>query len=159
MADLELDFELQLSDALDAQHAGLPDEAQITLWLAQALRGRVASAAITARLVDAAESQALNEQYRGKDKPTNVLSFPNDLPPGVPGADLIGDLVLCVPVIEQEAEEQHKALEAHWAHLFVHGALHLAGFDHIESAEADIMEALEQQILANLGYPDPYLNT
>ena len=133
----------------------LPAEADFLRW-AQAAYRDDAAAEVLIRLVDAAESQALNRDYRGKDKPTNVLSFPFDVPPGIPNEHL-GDLVICAPVVQAEASEQGKPVESHWAHMVVHGMLHLQGFDHIEDAEAEEMEALEREILARLGYPDPYV--
>jgi probable rRNA maturation factor len=117
-------------------------------------------AAIAIRLVDEPESQALNSQYRGKDKPTNILSFPFELPEGLPAeaADaMLGDLVICAPIVQQEAKQQQKPIMDHWAHLVMHGALHLLGYDHIEEQEAEQMEALERQLLEQLGIPDPYL--
>lgn len=109
-------------------------------------------------IVDNDESRELNAQYRGKDKPTNVLSFPAEFPEGV-DVDWLGDLVVCAPVVEQEAHEQGKTLEAHWVHMTVHGTLHLLGFDHIVDAEAEEMESLETDILVKLGYPPPYIET
>lgn len=110
---------------------------------------------VSVRLVDREESHALNLEYRGKDSPTNVLSFPSDLPPDLPFVHL-GDIVVCTPVIHAEAKEQGKPVKAHWAHMCVHGALHLLGYDHIDDAEAEEMEALEVEILGGLGFPDPY---
>ncbi|MGL5337628.1 MAG: rRNA maturation RNase YbeY, partial [Aeromonas veronii] len=95
--------------------------------------------------------------YRGKDKPTNVLSFPFEAPPGLE-LPLLGDLVICRQVVEREAEEQGKPLMAHWAHMVVHGSLHLLGYDHIEDEEAEEMEALERDIMQELGFADPYLS-
>jgi len=104
---------------------------------------------LTIRIVDAAESQALNLDFRGKDKPTNVLSFQGD-------TVVLGDLVICAPVVAREAQEQGKALLAHWAHMVVHGCLHLQGLDHEDELEAVRMEARETRILKNLGFPNPY---
>ena len=106
--------------------------------------------------VDEAESHELNLTYRGKDKPTNVLSFPFEAPPGIE-MPLLGDLIICRQVVEQEAKEQQKPLEAHWAHMVVHGSLHLLGYDHIEDNEAEEMESLETEIMLALGYEDPYI--
>lgn len=111
---------------------------------------------MTIRLVDEAESHELNLTYRGKDKPTNVLSFPFEAPPGIE-MPLLGDLIICRQVVEQEAKEQQKPLEAHWAHMVVHGSLHLLGYDHIEDDEAEEMESLETEIMLALGYEDPYI--
>ncbi|MCB1807111.1 MAG: rRNA maturation RNase YbeY, partial [Candidatus Competibacteraceae bacterium] len=111
---------------------------------------------LTIRLVDEAESSMLNESYRHKQGPTNVLSFPFEAP--IPEIDmpLLGDIVICVPVVEHEAAEQNKPLMAHWAHLVIHGVLHLQGYDHQTETEADVMEALEVTLLDRLGFPDPY---
>ena len=144
---------------LDVQRAtsatSLPSDEELASWAAAAVGNRKACAEISLRIVDEAESQALNHQYRGKDKPTNVLSFPADIPPEL-GLPLLGDLVICAKVVAREAEQQHKALRAHWAHMVVHGTLHLLGYDHIEDDEAEIMESLETRILAQLGISDPY---
>lgn len=107
------------------------------------------------RIVDEAESAALNHAYRHKTGPTNVLSFPCEVPAGVPNA-LLGDLVICAQVVEREAREQGKPSAAHWAHMVIHGILHLRGYDHQREAEAERMEALEVDILARLEYPNPY---
>ncbi|MFY9178689.1 MAG: rRNA maturation RNase YbeY [Venatoribacter sp.] len=156
---MSLILDLQLADELEGYQGYLPSEAELSLWANTALESRCnfAEPEMTIRLVQAEESQELNFEYRGKDKPTNVLSFPFECPPEVP-IELVGDLVICVPVVEQEAKEQNKALQAHWAHMVVHGSLHLLGFDHIKDDEAEIMENLERQILAKLGFPDPYLD-
>ena len=98
----------------------------------------------------------LNHEYRGKDKPTNVLSFPFEAPPGIE-LDLLGDLIICRQVVEKEAEEQSKPLLAHWAHMVVHGSLHLLGYDHIEDDEAEEMESLETEIMQTMGFEDPYI--
>jgi probable rRNA maturation factor len=110
---------------------------------------------VSVRVVDCEESQTLNKHYRQKDAPTNVLSFPSDLPPDLPFRHL-GDIVLCAPVIRDEAGEQGKPINDHWAHMLVHGVLHLLGYDHIEEADAAEMEALEVDILSQLGVADPY---
>lgn len=112
---------------------------------------------ITIRVVDETESQELNSAYRGKDKPTNVLSFPFEQPPGL-NLPLLGDLVVCQSVVATEAEQQNKTLTAHWAHMLVHGTLHLLGYDHINDEEAEQMESLEVQILNSLGIDDPYID-
>lgn len=138
--------------------AQLPSKQQFEQWVAAALATvdtGSSESELTIRLVDAEESQALNSQYRHKDKPTNVLSFPSDLPAELQ-IPLLGDLVICAPVVEQEARVQGKPPEAHWAHMVIHGTLHLLGYDHIEDDEAHIMERLETQILAGLNYADPY---
>jgi probable rRNA maturation factor len=158
MSQKEVLIDLQL--ALP-ESTSLPTEAQITQWATAAVQGDD-SVEICARIVDLDESQELNRDYRGKDKPTNVLSFPFEAPEHIDlnllgGFNLLGDLVLCAPVIEQEAKEQGKTLEAHWAHMIVHGTLHLQGYDHIEDDEAEAMEQLEVQILGGLGFSNPYL--
>ncbi|MHA7002371.1 rRNA maturation RNase YbeY [Aeromonas schubertii] len=134
---------------------GLPSEADFQRWLDGTVLGFQPEAEVTVRLVDEAESQDLNLTYRGKDKPTNVLSFPFEAPPGI-DLPLLGDLVICRQVVEREAIEQDKPLEAHWAHMVVHGCLHLLGYDHIEDDEAEEMEQLERDIMNELGYADPY---
>ena len=120
-------------------------------------RFRTRECHIGLRIVDADESQALNAQWRDRDKPTNVLSFPVELPFCPPGeAEPVGDLVICAAIVQQEAKAQGKAEAAHWQHMVVHGILHLAGFDHIEEAEAEAMEALEVAILSALSVENPY---
>ena len=138
--------------------AGLPAPASFRRWVEAALRGakRRRPAELSIRVVDADEGRALNRDYRGKDYATNVLSFPIELPPGV-ASPLIGDLAICAPVVLREAAGQGKRPGDHWAHLTIHGVLHLLGYDHIEDAEAEAMEALETRILAGLGIADPYL--
>lgn len=149
-----------MSIILDLQLAStasdLPTESQIQQWLDAAILPFQAEAEVTVRIVDESESQQLNFDYREKDKPTNVLSFPFQCPPGIE-LPLLGDLVICAGVVAQEAKEQQKPLTAHWAHMVVHGSLHLLGFDHINDADAFEMEAEEIQILAELGFADPYL--
>jgi len=146
-------LELDLQRATDA---AAPDDAAFRRWCELALRQRTADSEMTIRLVDEAEGRELNHTYRHKDYATNVLSFPADVPDELLDIPLLGDLVICVPVVEREAAEQGKALEAHWAHLVIHGCLHLLGYDHIEDDEAEEMEALERELLAELGHPDPY---
>lgn len=138
---------------------GLPAATSFRKWAAAALAGRIREADVAIRLVDEDEGRALNRHYRGKDYATNVLSFPAELPEGLPAGfrlPLLGDLVLCAPVVAREAAEQGKPLNAHYAHLTVHGVLHLLGWDHEDDAEADAMERLEREILAALGIDDPY---
>lgn len=133
----------------------LPDAAQFNQWAEAALTGRKDEAELCIRLVDPEESRELNHQYRGKDKSTNVLSFPFEVPDDIP-LNLLGDLVVCAEVVRREAEEQNKPLHNHWAHMVVHGILHLIGYDHINDEDAEEMEQLEREILAQLGIPDPY---
>ncbi len=138
---------------------GVPAAASFRRWAQAALDGRIRQADLAIRVVDTAEGQALNRHYRGKDYATNVLSFPADLPEGLPPGvrlPLLGDLVICAPVVEREAREQGKPLNAHYAHLTVHGVLHLLGWDHDNDVEAEAMEQLEREILAGLGVDDPY---
>lgn len=138
---------------------GVPAAASFRRWAQAALQGRIRQADVAIRVVDTAEGQALNRHYRGKDYATNVLSFPADLPEGLPPGvrlPLLGDLVICAPVVEREAREQGKPLNAHYAHLTVHGVLHLLGWDHDNDVEAEAMEQLEREILAGLGVDDPY---
>ena len=142
----------------------LPNEEQLSLWAHTALSKLRENAELSIRLVDIEGSQSLNLEYRGKDKPTNVLSFPFEMPEELIGLDdnmanLLGDLIICAPVVETEAQEQNKPLKSHWAHMVVHGCLHLLGYDHIKDDEAEIMENLERTILARLDIPDPYLIT
>jgi probable rRNA maturation factor len=141
-----------------ASRKGVPAAATFRRWVEAALKGarRRKATEVAIRIVDVGEGQALNLQYRGRDYATNVLSFPAELPPGV-DLPLIGDLVICAPVVTREAAEQGKKPAAHWAHMTIHGTLHLLGYDHIEEAEAEAMEALETRILAGLGIADPYL--
>lgn len=138
--------------SMDVQYASalshLPESKQFKHWARKALR---VDAEIALRIVDEDESRALNRDYRGKDYATNVLTFPL-----VEEPYLIGDIVLCAPVVLQEAKDQHKSLEAHFAHLTVHGVLHMHGYDHETEAEAELMETLETEIVIKLGYPDPY---
>ena len=149
-----------MSIVLDLQLASnavsIPSEAKFQQWLEAAVLPFQADAEVTIRVVDSSESQQLNNQYRAKDKPTNVLSFPFQCPPGIE-LPLLGDLVICAAVVAEEAAEQGKALEAHWAHMVIHGCLHLLGFDHINDDDAAQMEAEEIQILQQLGIANPYL--
>ncbi|WP_207063353.1 rRNA maturation RNase YbeY [Motiliproteus sp. SC1-56] len=148
-----MNLELDLQRA--TRTADLPGEAEFERWLRLALGERQQDAEITVRLVDEAESQQLNRDYRDRDRPTNVLSFPFEAPPGIE-LNLLGDLVICAPVVEAEARAQGKAPLHHWAHMVLHGTLHLLGYDHQEEAQAQEMEALETRLLAALDIPDPY---
>lgn len=140
----------------NSQSSTIPASDQIERWIIAALHTQhIKDAEVSVYIVDEQESQQLNAQYRHKDKPTNVLSFPADLPEEV-DIPLLGDLVICAPVVEQEALEQAKSLDAHWAHMLIHGTLHLLGFDHIEDDDAEAMEALETDIMTSLNYPAPY---
>jgi probable rRNA maturation factor len=153
---------LQLDIQNPEDYTAIPAEADLLQW-AQAAWLDEGEAGVVVRIVDEAESQELNRAYRDKDCPTNVLSFPYDPPPLPQEAaeeaaeiDYLGDLVICLPVVEREAAEQGKTATQHWAHLLVHGLLHLQGYDHITDTEAEEMENLETGILGKLGFPDPY---
>ncbi|HFQ5340222.1 rRNA maturation RNase YbeY [Vibrio vulnificus] len=148
-------IELNLQLAVEDQN-GLPSAQDFQTWLDKTIPPFQPQAEVTIRIVDSQESHQLNHDYRGKDKPTNVLSFPFEAPPGME-MDLLGDLVICRQVVEQEAIEQDKPLMAHWAHMVVHGSLHLLGYDHIEDDEAEEMESLETEIMQGMGFTDPYL--
>ncbi|MFS1919353.1 rRNA maturation RNase YbeY [Vibrio lentus] len=150
-----MSIELDLQIAVENEK-GLPTEQDIQLWLDKTIPQFQESAELTVRIVDTEESHQLNHDYRGKDKPTNVLSFPFEAPPGME-LDLLGDLIICRQVVEKEAEEQNKPLLAHWAHMVVHGSLHLLGYDHIEDDEAEEMESLETEIMQTMGFEDPYI--
>ena len=139
------------------QETGLPTAEQIEQWATAAVQPQSDEVEMTVRIVDEAESHELNLNYRGKDRPTNVLSFPFECPDEVE-LPLLGDLVICRQVVEREAQEQDKPVIAHWAHMVVHGSLHLLGYDHIEDDEAEEMESLETQIMTELGFADPYLS-
>ncbi len=139
------------------QETGLPTAEQIEQWATAAVQPQSDEVEMTVRIVDEAESHELNLNYRGKDRPTNVLSFPFECPDEVE-LPLLGDLVICRQVVEREAQEQDKPVMAHWAHMVVHGSLHLLGYDHIEDDEAEEMESLETQIMTGLGFADPYLS-
>ena len=133
----------------------LPGLSDLELWATAAVGQQREEAEISLLIVDEAEGAELNQQWRNKNGPTNVLSFPSDLPAEL-GLPLLGDLVICAPVVAKEALEQKKSLSSHWAHMVVHGTLHLLGFDHIDDDQAEEMESLEADILARIGYPDPY---
>ena len=148
---IELDLQLAVED-----EQGLPSFDDIHLWLNSAVSLFQKEAEVTVRIVDEPESNQLNLDYRGKDKPTNVLSFPFEAPPGIE-ISLLGDLIICRQVVEQEAIEQDKPLFAHWAHMVVHGSLHLLGYDHIDDDDADEMESIETEIMQKMGYEDPYI--
>ena len=163
-----IDFQLVTSLPITASQS-IPAEADVAAWVATAIQAVAGEVLVTVRIVDDAESQALNYAYRGKDTPTNVLSFAADLG-GIPEAaqqeafghgtadepNYLGDLVLAAEVIVREAQAQNKDIMAHWAHLIIHGCLHLQGYDHIEEQEAKVMEALEVVLLEQLGIANPY---
>lgn len=145
---------------IDLQYASdepdLPDYKILVKWVDAVLEyNSVADKELTIRLVDTAEAQQLNLKWRQRNNPTNVLSFSFECPPEV-NIPLLGDIVICAPLVATEAAEQYKNLYAHWAHLVIHGVLHLLGYDHIEEQQAQVMENIEVKILANLNYPNPY---
>jgi probable rRNA maturation factor len=145
--------------AIEVQYAvagdALPSPEAIRHWVSHALQGGDDAVELVVRIVDEAEMTALNQRYRGKTGVTNVLSFPYEPMPGV-SSGLLGDVVVCAPVVAEEAVRQGKSLDAHWAHLVMHGVLHLQGFDHHHDPDAYRMETLETQLLAGLGFADPY---
>lgn len=151
-----------MSITIDIHNASDSDEhpppAQIEQWVSAALNQQLTQAELSIRIVDEEEISQLNADYRHKQGSTNVLSFPAQLHPSV-DVPLLGDLVICAAVVEREAEEQHKPLSAHWAHMVVHGTLHLLGYDHIEDNDAEIMESLEIDILNRMNIPNPYATT
>ena len=135
--------------------SGVPAPAKLVQWAEAALAGRSEGAQMTVRVVDEEEGAELNERYRRRTGPTNVLAFAFDAPE-LPSVRILGDVVVCAPVAAREAHEHAKRLDAHWAHLVVHGTLHLLGYDHDQPDCARDMEAVEREILGRLGYPDPY---
>lgn len=150
---IQLDFE-------NASTSQTPDKGLFLQWIGAALADVATTAdsgdaELSVRIVDEAEMIELNHRFRNKDQTTNVLSFPADVLPELEIA-LLGDIAICAAVIEREAQQQGKSLDAHYAHISIHGALHLAGYDHIKDSDAEQMEALEIRILKSLGYNDPY---
>lgn len=134
-----------------------PKKKQLRLWAQSALKKTKQDCELTIRIVDREEMTTLNESYRKKAGPTNVLSFPSCLPEGVElETPLLGDIVICADVVNHEAQEQNKSTEAHWAHMVIHGLLHLQGYDHETEAQAKIMEPLEVELMSSLGFPNPY---
>ena len=157
---MKLHIDLQRSDSLNPAGIFVPEKKLIRRWLKESLKQQDKntlqdSMEISLRVVDAKESAQLNKQYRNKNKATNVLSFPADLPEMIEPL-LLGDLVICQPIVEQEAKDQHKEIENHWAHLVIHGCLHLLGYDHIQDNDAEEMETLEINILKKFGINNPY---
>ena len=149
---MNVDLEVQRATA----SATTPDDEHFQLWAETALAN---ACTLAIRIVDEEEGRRFNREYRGKDYATNVLSFPAELPAGLPSGirqSQLGDLLICAPVVVREAIEQGKPEADHWAHLTIHGILHLTGYDHEQSADALVMETLETEILAKLGIPDPY---
>lgn len=150
---MELHIDVQI--AMDTSGYTVPGEDEIHSWVSTVLSARMSSAEMTVRIVDEVESEQLNQQYRHKEGPTNVLSFPfeSDVPLDVP---LLGDVVICAPVVVREAVEQHKPLTSHWAHMLIHGTLHLLGYDHHDDSEAEEMEHQEIELMQQLGFSNPY---
>jgi len=149
---------ISVSIILDFENAtshSTPDVETFEQWVNAALSERYDHAELSMRIVDEEEMKDLNNQFREQDKPTNVLSFPAELPEG-PDIPLLGDIAICAPIVEREAGEQNKPITSHYAHMAVHGSLHLAGYDHIDDQEAEEMEALEITILRQLGFENPY---
>lgn len=151
---MSIDLELQIASSIQT----LPHPAQFREWVSVSLWQRIETAELTIRIVDEDEMTALNQQYRKKIGPTNVLSFPYEAIPGV-ASRFLGDIVICAPIIEKESNDQQKPLLAHWAHMVVHGTLHLLGYDHQTDAEAFEMESTETDILLRLGFEPPYGET
>ena len=149
MTDVHIDLQI------NSESSNLPALEEMEQWAKAAVGGHREEAEISVVIVDTGEGAELNHQWRGKEGPTNVLSFPSDLPEELQ-LPLLGDLVICAPVVEREAQEQQKTLKSHWAHMIVHGTLHLLGYDHIQDDEAEEMESLETTLMQQLGYPDPY---
>jgi len=133
----------------------IPAQEKFKKWIDAILRDEAENSEVVIRIVDEQEMIQFNSQYRGKNNSTNILSFPFDPPEGV-DSDLLGDLLVCAPVVEKEAKQQDKLLEHHWAHMIIHGVLHLIGYDHINDADAEEMEALEIKILRSIKIDDPY---
>ncbi|MDH5514828.1 MAG: rRNA maturation RNase YbeY [Gammaproteobacteria bacterium] len=146
-----IDIDVQYAVSTDT----MPDADSIRRWAASVLKSQAAPVELVIRIVDEAEMTALNRQYRGKDGPTNVLSFSSEMPPEVESA-MIGDIVICAPVVMSECVLQNKEPDAHWAHLVIHGVLHLLGYEHDSDDEAQRMESVEVRLLGDLGFADPY---
>lgn len=147
-----MEINLDVQREVDA----LPKDQQLLKWIKETLQFEEhGDTELTVRFVDEKESAELNEQYRHKTGSTNILSFPFEMPDEVE-LNLLGDLVICTEVVKKQAKEQQKDEIAHWAHMLVHGTLHLLGYDHLTQEDANIMEAKETTILSQLGYPDPY---
>jgi probable rRNA maturation factor len=152
---MQTELEVQRSSASDS----IPDNQQFQLWVEAALAGKPEKLTLAIRVVDEQEARRFNQEYRNKDYATNVLSFPLELPKGLPEEirqAQLGDLLICAPVVAREAKQQCRSEVDHWAHLTIHGVLHLLGYDHEQQAEAVLMETLETEILASLGISDPY---
>jgi len=148
-------YEITIQRAVTTK--SLPTTPTFKRWIKTVLKSKIPSAELTIRIVDKNEMTELNSTYRHKNKPTNVLSFPFDMPEECENdLPILGDIVICADVIQEEADTQNKMLQAHWAHMVVHGTLHLLGYDHEKEADAEIMEAEEIRFLSALGFPNPY---
>lgn len=147
---IDIDWQIEL------HHPSMPDTHTLTPWVTQVIQPHQKTAELTIRIVDIDEISQLNQQYRGKQGPTNVLSFPADLPEHI-HIPLLGDIIICAPIVAEEAQKQNKTPEAHWAHIITHGVLHLLGYDHIDNQDAEEMEALETALLASWGFANPYI--
>jgi probable rRNA maturation factor len=156
-ANIDIDYQVA-DDSLRASY--LPDLPTLERWVSQSLQelARNDTVQLGIRVVDEQEITQLNAQYRHKNQATNVLAFPYESLPGV-DVPLLGDIVICAPVVAHQAKEQGKSAEQHWAHMVIHGVLHLLGYDHINETEADEMETTEIKILSKLGFPNPYGET
>ncbi len=156
---MPLHLDVQLGDALPESLEKPPPSEELCLWAQSAWQGKdTADPIVSLRIVSAVESQQLNLDYRGKNNPTNILSFPMqiDLEEHLMPDMMLGDLAICAEVVEREAQQQQLSLNAHWAHMMVHGMLHLQGYDHIQNDEAEKMEKIETQVMLVLGFSDPY---
>ncbi len=151
---MSVQLDVQYSENQADQAEEPPSTSDFQTWVDLALCDDK-EAQVSIRIVNENESQSLNKTYRGKDKPTNVLSFPMEIPEEL-DIPMLGDLVICAPVVEREAKEQNKSPKEHWAHMVIHGMLHLQGYDHIEDDEAEQMESLEIKLLQQLGFDNPY---
>jgi probable rRNA maturation factor len=155
---MSIEIDIQIA----SEFAPLPTEAQLTHWATRVLEQQNRPGTLTLRIVDEGEITELNHQYRGKHKPTNVLSFPMEAPSDEELALLgesdtfLGDIIICAPIVASEANAQHKTYEAHFAHMVVHGTLHLLGYDHVTEALANVMEPLEIEILSSMQFTNPY---
>ena len=150
-----IDMKLDVQTAVDSNKYQLPENSHIKQWVDLTLPDSHSETEMTIRIVEESEITELNRRYREKESSTNVLSFPFEAP-GEIDLPLLGDLVICPAVVEQEAKDQNKSIEDHWAHMVIHGTLHLLGYDHIEPEQAAKMESLEIQLLQKLGISNPY---
>jgi len=144
-------------DLDNASQNTIPALKEVERWVTSAIGESKESVELSIRVTNREEMSELNKTYRNKDGATNVLSFPAELPAELE-LPLLGDLVICAPVVEDEAKQQGKTLQAHWAHIIIHGTLHLLGYDHVDDTDAEIMENLEIKLLASLEFPNPYIN-